>query len=241
MARAQNPNVDIFERAIERLGDLADEMVFLGGCATGLLLTDVAAPPIRETRDVDAIVQAVSLGDYYRISDRLRAAGFSEDTSEGAPICRWRTDDVLLDVMPTDRRILGFGGRWYEEAMKNARVAELPSGKRIRMVSAPYFLITKLDAFAGRGSDYVVSHDMEDLIAVLDGRPEVVQEVEDADWHLSRELGSRFQGLLNDPRFLDAVSAHLPGDEANQARVPLIIRRIESLVEVPKTAGSRQD
>jgi hypothetical protein len=47
MARDQNPNLRILELAVERLGPLADEMVFLGGCATGLLLTDVAAPPIR--------------------------------------------------------------------------------------------------------------------------------------------------------------------------------------------------
>jgi len=37
-------------------------MVFLGGCATGLLITDTAAPPIRVTRDVDAIVQREKRG-----------------------------------------------------------------------------------------------------------------------------------------------------------------------------------
>ena len=30
--------------AVEQLGELVDEMVFLGGCATGLLITDPAAP-----------------------------------------------------------------------------------------------------------------------------------------------------------------------------------------------------
>ena len=46
--------------AVEQLGDLANEMVFLGGCATGLLITDPAAPAIRVTRDVDAIVEVAA-------------------------------------------------------------------------------------------------------------------------------------------------------------------------------------
>ena len=106
MARAQNPNLEILLLAVEQLGGLADDMVFLGGCATGLLITDPAAPPIRVTRDVDAIVQVVSLNDFYRFSEKLRALGFKEDTSDDAPICRWLADRVILDVMPTDTRIL---------------------------------------------------------------------------------------------------------------------------------------
>jgi len=55
MPRAQNPNLEILIFAVEKLGNLADEMVFLGGCAAGLLITDSAAPPLRVTHDVDAI------------------------------------------------------------------------------------------------------------------------------------------------------------------------------------------
>ena len=65
MTRERNPNIDILELAVDQLGELADEMVFLGGCATGLLITDPAAPPIRATQDVDAIVQVVSRAEYY--------------------------------------------------------------------------------------------------------------------------------------------------------------------------------
>jgi len=94
---------------VEQLGDIADQMVFVGGCATGLLITDLAAPPIRVTRDVDAIVQVTSRADYYQLSKELRSQGFSEDMSDDAPICRWVADNVILDVMPLDTDILGFG------------------------------------------------------------------------------------------------------------------------------------
>lgn len=109
MPRMQNPNLDILMRAVERLGELADDLVFLGGCATGLLITDPAAPPIRVTRDVDAIVHVLTLTDYHQLEQRLRLKGFREDSSDDAPICRWTDGDVILDVMPTDARILGFG------------------------------------------------------------------------------------------------------------------------------------
>jgi hypothetical protein len=109
MARRLNPNLEILMFAVDQLGELADKMVFVGGCATGLLITDAAAPPIRVTRDVDAIVQVVSKADYYRLSEKLRVQGFKEDVSDDAPICRWVTDQVILDVMPTDIQILNFG------------------------------------------------------------------------------------------------------------------------------------
>ena len=218
--------------AVDRLGELADEMVFLGGCATGLLITDSAAPPIRVTRDVDAIVQVVSLNEYYKLSAKLRALGFTEDKSEGAPICRWVTDNVILDVMPTDTKILGFGNEWYQAAAEHAEVISLPSGKQIRMVSAPYFLITKLEAFDGRGSgDYLASHDMEDIIAVLDGRPEIVEEVKKTDPVLVKELSERFRGLLQEKYFIDSVSGHMPTDATSQARVSIILNTMKKLVE----------
>ena len=84
--RAQNPNIDILEMTVRQLGDLVDEMVFLGGCATGLLISDKAAPPIRVTRDVDTIVQVGSLAEYHKLSTKLRKQGFKEDTSDGAPL-----------------------------------------------------------------------------------------------------------------------------------------------------------
>lgn len=231
MARQQNPNLEILEAAVAQLGPLADQMVFLGGCATGLLLTDDAAPPIRATQDVDVITELASLGDYYRLSDQLRARGFQEDQGPDAPLCRWASVGVVLDIMPTRADILGFGNEWYQPALDAAVEIDLPSGHRIRMVTAPYFLATKLAAFDGRGDgDYVMSRDMEDIIAVLDGRPEIVDEVRHSDDVLRAHLRTRFSALSSDPRFGEALPGHLPGDAASQARVPLILVRIEEMV-----------
>lgn len=231
MHRERNPNLEILERVVHQLGPLAERMVFLGGCATGMLLTDVAAPPIRATQDVDVITEVASVEDYHRLAKKLRARGFKEDQSPEAPICRWAGSGVLLDVMPTNPSILGFGNPWYQPALENATNVSLPSGDQFRLVTAPYFLATKLAAFENRGGgDYLASHDLEDVIAVLDGRPEITEEITGADQALRNHLAKRFAALLRDPGFESAVPGHLPGDAASQARAPLILARVSTIV-----------
>jgi hypothetical protein len=83
----ENPNIQILEVAAERLGSMTEKMAFVGGCATGLLLTDPAASPVHATLDVDVIVEAATLARYHWLADQLRQLGFIEDTSEDAPIC----------------------------------------------------------------------------------------------------------------------------------------------------------
>lgn len=232
MTKEQNPNLEMLSITVDYLGELVDELVFLGGSATGLLITDSAAPTIRVTKDVDVISQVTTKAAYYRLGDKLREQGFTEDASDDAPICRWRKSGVLLDVMPIEPTVLGFGNKWYGPAMDAAVSVELPSGKKIRMVSAPYFLITKLEAFNGRGKgDYLMSHDIEDFIAVIDGRPDIIEEALKSDNILLCELADRCKVLLADSRFIDAVYGHMPTDETSQARVSMILKKITQLAE----------
>jgi len=233
MAKIQNPNIEMVVRAAKQLAELAEEMVFLGGCATGLLITDKAAAPIRQTIDVDTIVQVSSRAEYYQLSDALREKGFREDSSDNAPMCRWRGDAVILDVMPTDASILGFANKWYVSAMEHAKDMTLPSGQTIKMVSAPYFLMTKLEAFDGRGEgDYQMSHDIEDIVAVLDGRVEVLKDVQCADERLRNELSQRFVELGNDDRFMQSIPGHMPPDVASQLRVSHVRDVIDALAKI---------
>lgn len=216
--------------AARLLKPLLDELVFVGGCATGLLITDPAAPSVRPTFDVDAIAEIVSYSEYVDFSDRLRGIGFLEDTSEGAPICRWISGQVILDVMPLDEKILGFSNRWYRAAMRESNSIPLEPSLQIRSVTAPVFLATKLDAFNGRGNrDYVASHDLEDALSVIDGRPSVVEEVRASVEDLRAYLAIEWNALLRNPRFIDAIPAHLPPDASSQSRTSLLVRRIEEL------------
>jgi len=55
--RADDPNVAQVELVARALGNLRDELVFVGGCATGLLCISPKAPPPRITYDVDVTIQ----------------------------------------------------------------------------------------------------------------------------------------------------------------------------------------
>ncbi len=114
--------------------------------------------------------------------------------------------------------------------MINAEIISLAGIVDIRMVSAPYFLITKLEAFDGRGNgDYLLSHDIEDIIVVMDGRPELAEEVRQSESALVDELATRLQELLEDKQFVDAVSGYMPTDEVSQSRVERIFNTIKNI------------
>lgn len=233
MNRAVEANLAMIRHVAARLGNLRDRVVFLGGAATALLITDSAAPDVRVTVDVDVIVEIASRGDYYKLADSLRLAGFFEDVSEGAPVCRWLVDGIAVDVMPTDEEILGFSNRWYKDALQHASVLLVADDIAIRLVTAPYFLATKLDAFHNRGADdYYASHDMEDIITLIDGRPEVVEEVETTSNDLKEFLSSEFAAFLKSRAFLDALPGHLLPDPASQLRIPLLMDRIKAVASL---------
>ena len=91
---------------------------------------------------------------------------------------------------------------------------------------------TKFEAFDGRGqNDYLISRDMEDIVTVLDGRSEIVEEVKNTEKHLNAFLIKRLAGLLENRDFLEALPGHLPPDPVNQARVDLIVERIKNMIE----------
>ena len=225
-------NRDLLIAAAQLLKPLLDDLVFVGGCATGLLITDPAAPSVRSTLDVDVIAEITSYSGYTEFGERLAHVGFGPDTRQGAPLCRWRHDDITLDVMPLDETILGFSNRWYAEAMKAAATLDLDAALRIRRITAPFFLATKLEAFKGRGrGDFFASHDLEDLLSVIDGRSELLDETQCQSVELRSYIAEEFTQLLKDSRFLDALPGHLLPDSASQARIPQLIERIERLTQ----------
>lgn len=232
-----DPNVAMLERVASSLGpELCSQFVFVGGAAAGLLITDLALPPIRRTDDVDIVTNAEALADYYRFEEQLRGLGFEQDQSPDAPVCRWRVDGVAVDLMPTQEEILGFTNRWYRMGVATAQTATLPSGVTIRVLRAPEFIATKLEAFYGRGGgDYLFSHDMGDIISVIDGRESLLNECRSSLSPLRAYLAAQFQHLLTERSFVDALPGHLPPDGASQARLPDLLIKIQHISELPTT------
>jgi hypothetical protein len=220
-------------RALERvaagLGERRSEFVFVGGAVAGLLVTDPAAPAPRPTKDVDLVVDVPTPLEWFNLSGFLRKQGFAEDPD--GPICRWDLAGQRVDVMPArGDNVLGFTNRWYVTAMGAAQDVALETGGSIRVIAAVHFLATKLEAFDARGKgDYVASHDLEDVLAIVDGRPSLVAELESAADEAAVFVRRRLGELTSDSSFLDAVAGHLPGDSASQRRVPIVLARLRSI------------
>ena|ERR1700734_1662960 len=106
-------SMELLTLIAHRLEELCEEVTFIGGCITGLLITDKAAPDVRFTIDVDCIANIITQFEYHNFSEKLRKKGFKEMSAGNHPICRWNCDGVLIDVMPIDKNVLGFSNRWY--------------------------------------------------------------------------------------------------------------------------------
>ncbi len=114
--RADDPNLPDLRRIASALGELREQVVFLGGAVAGLLITDPLASSVRATRDVDAIVDA-GRATFHLIEARLSTCGFMPDASSDV-ICRWvhRPSGVMFDLMPVEPDVLGFTNPWYASA-----------------------------------------------------------------------------------------------------------------------------
>jgi hypothetical protein len=209
--------------------------VFVGGQVAELLITDSQAVRIRPTVDVDVVVSAVSRVEYHRMGQRLREFGFVNDTREAAPICRWLSSDGhVLDLMPVDEAILGFSNRWYSAAVQTATPFRLKETLVIRIPTAPLFLASKLEAFRGRGGgDLLGSHDLEDVITIVAGRPELVDEVDLTPDEVRRGIGDHVRSLPGDPDFFYAIDGALPDAALSPSLIPMVRSKFVELATGP--------
>lgn len=224
-------NLEALTLIAHRLGELCDDVTFVGGCITGLLITDKAAPDVRFTVDVDCIINVITRSGYYALSKKLRQKGFKEMVCGDHPICRWDCDGVLIDVMPIDKSVLGFSNRWYKDAQAHAIEQKIADTMSIKIISAPYFIATKLEAFKDRGKqDFLLSHDLEDIISLIDGRPEIVNDIALTSAHLKQYLGFEFASLMNNIYFIQALPGHLNYSEQSEGRLKIIKSRILAII-----------
>jgi hypothetical protein len=219
-------NLQLLTMVCHEVEPILNQTVLVGGCATELLLTDKAAPEVRYTTDVDMLIEVVSLVEYYQACDLLKSLGFCENHEV---ICRWEKNELILDFMPTDEKILGFGNPWYKDAIKY-KTSTVLDDMIVYHISAPYFIATKLEAFATRGNnDYWSSHDLEDIISVIDGRSELQTEIYDTTPELRKFIQDKFTQLINDGQFIEALPGYLSPDPASQKRLKPLKEKLVKL------------
>lgn len=114
---------------------------------------------------------------------------------------------MQLDLVPLDEKVLGFANRWY-------RVG---------------FDATKFEAFKDRGNnDVYLSHDLEDIMTVMEGRSSVAQEMATAHAAVRKHVGQSVAALLDMPTFHNA----LPGLLSDPEREQIIKTRLMQIAQL---------
>lgn len=212
-----NPNLGLLIAMAQAMGTLCEHVVFVGGCATGLLVDNVDLMDVRPTEDVDAIVEVASLAAYHRLAEQLMQRGFKQTMADNTPPFRWYWNRMQLDLVPLDEKVLGFANPWYRVGFESAQSAEPAEGLLLRHLSAPHFLATKFEAFKDRGrNDVYMSHDLEDIMTVMEGRSTVAQELVAADEAVRKHVGQSVAALLDMPTFHNALPGLLSDPEREQ-------------------------
>ncbi len=212
---------------------LIAKLVFVGDSIVELLLDKDYPLPPRATKDVDTIVEVYGRGSFAQVEKELRKLGFKNDVMSNV-ICRWEIEGVTLDVMPTDSSALGFSNIWYESAVKYAKQYFLASELDILLITAPYFLATKIEAFESRGEgDFYGSHDLEDVITLLDGRESLLNDIAESDSDLKSYLVKKFTDYQKNTHFINALPGHLsPYQTGTDERGERLEKIISKLAEI---------
>ncbi|KAA9011100.1 hypothetical protein [Sphingobium limneticum] len=142
-------------------------------------------------------------------------------------MCRMRLGELKVDFMPDDAALLGFTNRWYARGIETAVTATLTPDLQIKHLTAPYFLATKLEAYLGRGgNDPLRSHDLEDVLLVIDGREELLAEVLEADDDVRTFIAKQLRDLQAHEYFDSFLDGNIRG---SSGREDVVRSRIEAL------------
>lgn len=134
--------------------------------------------------------------------------------------------------MPTKGVVLGFKNKWYPDGYSNSEEVGLPGGQPVRIFSLPYFLASKIEAFQDRGhGDFLLSSDMEDIIAVLDGAEGVEDKILGAPAPVKAYLKEKFSSFLADARFLESLEGSLVSPSGSSGRVARLKSIFGKIVE----------
>ena len=227
-----NPNLALLIGMAQAMGSVCDRVVFVGGCATGLLLSDPALMNVRATEDVDAIVEVASLARYHALADELIQRGFKQTMADNTPPFRWHWQSMQLDLVPLDEKVLGFANRWYRAGFEAAVQTVLEPGLTLRHLSAPYFLATKFEAFQDRGNnDVYASHDLEDILTVIEGRAVLLEELASSPAALRGHVAACVAKLLHNTDFGNALGGLL----SQPNREPLVRARLQQIALLQDT------
>ncbi|MBY0385370.1 nucleotidyl transferase AbiEii/AbiGii toxin family protein [bacterium] len=227
-------NIALIKIVAHALGDLNQGAVFVGGATLPFYIPQKYWPQVRPTEDIDVVTKVIGRMSNWKQDDALREKGFKNDFSQGAPICRWKYNDIIVDIMSIDEKVFGFSNRWYSEGLKNCRVTMLDEQK-INILSVPYFLATKIEAFQDRGKgNYLYGKDIEDIISVFEvlDRDLFKAEIQKTSAELKNYLKEKILDIKNSSQFQDSAMSNTLDRQNTTVAFKNILNNMEYVLNI---------
>ena len=221
-------NIAVVAEIAEVLKDIKQDMVFVGGAVISLYTDDPAADEIRPTQDVDMTINILNLGHWEEVQKKLSELGFQPDPF-GHAICSYKYNDIPVDIMATEDGPLGPSNRWYKVGFKNLWNVKVKD-QEIKILSAPCYLATKFEAFKNRGNDYRTSHDIEDIIYVIDNRIDIVSEITEGEPSILLFIREQLQIIINKGILKEVIVSHIHPLMFDE-RIVIVEEKIEQIMQ----------
>jgi len=190
------------------LGDLNENAVYVGGAIVSFYIDDPSAEDVRPTKDIDISMEIAGLSKLEQIREELNRKGFYQ-SSEDDVVCRFRYEDIKVDVMSTKAVGWAPANPWFEPGYQHL-IAFTVDDIEIKCLSLPYYLATKFSAFYDRGiSDPRTSHDFEDIVYLLNYTTDWVAQITTSDDEVRQYLIKCFSDILTDSTRQEAILGNL--------------------------------
>lgn len=207
MLKNKTINMGVVKKVATALGELNEKVAYVGGATVSIYADDPAADDVRPTKDIDIMLNIVSFAELTLLQENLAKKGIHPD-AESKITCRFKYEDVIIDVMSTKEVGWAPSDPWFKPGFQNLMSYSVDEQTTIRIFPVSYFLATKFSAFHDRGGDPRTSKDFEDIVYVLDNRLNVVDEIRRAPMDVRKYLKEELKAFLNDEMH-EGISAHL--------------------------------
>lgn len=201
-------NIYRIKTVYQALDELQRTVVFVGG-ATVSFYADQQTFEIRETDDVDVIIEILNYAAHANLEEKLRQKGFTNDIMSKVR-CRYKVKGITVDIMPTTDVAMGFENIWYPDGYRNAMDFQLDEMTTIKILTPAYFVATKLEAFKNRGArDPRQSQDFEDIVYILENRRSIWSELRECPEPLRYYLNAEFKQLVANESIYEWIDSHV--------------------------------
>ena len=223
-------NRKVIKTIAHALGNLNDKVVYVGGAVVSLYIDDKAAEDIRPTKDIDISLEIASIAELEKLREDLSKKGFKQ-SHEDDVICRFRFEDIKVDVMATKAVGWAPANPWFESGFQTA-IPIVVDGAAIKILTLPYFLATKFSAFYDRGGkDPRFSTDFEDITYILNYTSNFKEQILKAEKVVQVYLKEAFLKILNDSLLQEAILGQIYY-EKQDIRFEKIMNQLKEIVLV---------